>query len=84
MTGLALIANGKKNTTLKGIQMSDDQRAELQHWQARTDDMQVALDCLREERDQLRAELAKAVNDARVFRQMVERLQIAMSQGAEL
>jgi vacuolar-type H+-ATPase subunit D/Vma8 len=64
--------------------MSDDQRAELQHWQARTDDMQVALDCLREERDQLRAELAKAVNDARVFRQMVERLQIAMSQGAEL
>ena len=46
--------------------------------------MQVALDCLREERDQLRAELAKAVNDAKVFRQMVERLQIAMSQGAEL
>ena len=84
MTGLALIANGKKNTTPKGIQMSDDQRAELQHWQARTDDMQVALDCLREERDQLRAELAKAVNDAKVFRQMVERLQIAMSQGAEL
>ena len=64
--------------------MSDDQRAELQHWQARTDDMQVALDVLREERDQLRAELAKAINDAKVFRQMVERLQIAMSQGAEL
>ena len=64
--------------------MSYDQRAELQHWQARTYDMQVALDCLREERDQLRAELAKAVNDAKVFRQMVERLQIAMSQGAEL
>ena len=64
--------------------MSDDQRAELQHWQARTDDMQVALDVLREERDQLRAELAKAVNDAKVFLQMVERLQIAMSQGAEL
>ncbi len=64
--------------------MSDDQRAELQHWQSRTDDMQVALDVLREERDQLRAELAKAINDAKVFRQMVERLQIAMSQGAEL
>ncbi len=64
--------------------MSDDQRAELQHWQARTDDMQVALDVLREERDQLRSQLAKAVNDAKVFRQMVERLQIAMSQGAEL
>ena len=64
--------------------MSDDQRAELQHWQARTDDMQVALDVLREERDQLRSQLAKAINDAKVFRQMVERLQIAMSQGAEL
>ena len=64
--------------------MSEDQRAELQHWHARTDDMQVALDCLREERDQLRVELAKAVNDAKVFRQMVERLQVAMSQGAEL
>jgi len=84
MMALVHTVNGKKNTTLKGIQMSDDQRAELQHWQARTDDMQVALDCLREERDQLRAELAKAVNDAKVFRQMVERLQIAMSQGAEL
>ncbi len=84
MMALVHIVNGKKNTTLKGIQMSEDQRAELQHWQARTDDMQVALDCLREERDQLRAELAKALNDARVFRQMVERLQIAMSQGAEL
>lgn len=64
--------------------MSDSLNAEVQHWQARTDDMQVALDRLREERDQLRAELAKVANDARVFRQMVERLQIAMSQGAEL
>ena len=64
--------------------MSDSFNAEVQHWQARTDDMQVALDRLREERDQLRAELAKVANDARVFRQMVERLQIAMSQGAEL
>lgn len=64
--------------------MSDSLNAEIQHWQARTDDMQVALDRLREERDQLRAELAKVANDARVFRQMVERLQIAMSQGAEL
>lgn len=64
--------------------MMDDLQAELQHWQARTDDMQVSLDRLREERDSLRVELAKAVADLGVFRQMVERLQIAMSQGAEL
>lgn len=64
--------------------MSDDTRAELQHWQARTDDMQVALDRMREDRDALRLELAKAVADLNMFRQMVERLQIAMAQGAEL
>ncbi len=64
--------------------MTDTQQAELQHWQARTDDMQVALDRVREERDQLRVDLAKTVADLNIFRQMVERLQIAMSQGLEL
>lgn len=64
--------------------MSEDQSAELQHWQARTDDMQVALDRLREERDQLREDLAKSLADLKVFSQMVTRLQIAISQGTEL
>jgi hypothetical protein len=31
--------------------MSEDIKAELQHWQARTDEMQVAIERLREERD---------------------------------
>ena len=31
--------------------MSEDMRAELQHWQARTDEMQVAMERLRNERD---------------------------------
>jgi hypothetical protein len=31
--------------------MSEDMRAELQHWQARCDEMQVALERVREERD---------------------------------
>jgi chromosome segregation ATPase len=75
---------GRRTQQRRAKLMSDSINAEVQHWQARTDDMQVALDRLREERDQLRAELAKVANDARVFRQMVERLQIAMSQGAEL
>ncbi len=64
--------------------MTDTQQAELQHWQARTDDMQVALDRVREERDQLRVDLAKTVADLNIFRQMVERMRIAMSQGLEL
>jgi len=34
--------------------MSESLNAELQHWQARTDDLQVALERVREERDQLR------------------------------
>jgi len=32
--------------------MSEDMRAELQHWQARTDEMQVALERVREQRDE--------------------------------
>jgi hypothetical protein len=32
-------------------EMSEDMKAELQHWQGRTDEMQVALDRMRDERD---------------------------------
>jgi SMC interacting uncharacterized protein involved in chromosome segregation len=71
--------------------MSEDMKAELQHWQARTDEMQVAIERVREERDSLRAEnalLSKAVvhADAEIkqLRSMLERVQIALSQGVEL
>jgi len=71
--------------------MSEDMKAELQHWQGRTDEMQVAIERLREDRDSLRAEnalLAKAVvhADAEIkqLRSMLERVQIALSQGVEL
>lgn len=71
--------------------MSESQQAELQHWQARCDEMQVALDRVREERDSVRAEnalLSKAVvhADAEIkqLRSMIERVQVAMSQGQEL
>jgi len=72
--------------------MSEDGlRAEMQHWQARTDDMQVALDRMREDRDLLKAEketlseaYAKAVQELAMYKQMVDRMRIAMSQGAEL
>ena len=72
--------------------MSEDGlNAELQHWQARTDDMQVALDHMREERDLLKVQLQtlseahdKAVRELAMYKQMVDRMRIAMSQGAEL
>jgi len=69
----------------------DGLRAEMQHWQARTDDMQVALDRMREDRDLLKVEketlneaYAKAVRELAMYKQMVDRMRIAMSQGVEL
>ena len=65
--------------------------AELQHWQARTDDMQVALDHMREDRDLLKVQIetlsevhAKALQELAIYKQMVDRMRTAMSQGAEL
>jgi hypothetical protein len=64
--------------------MSDSQAAEIQHWQARTDDMQVALDRIRDERDELRVDHAQLMQELSLLRQMVSRIQVAMSQGQEL
>ncbi len=71
--------------------MSESQQAELQHWQARCDEMQVALDRVREERDEARnkAALLESTNqllmgEVKQLRSMIERVQVAMSQGQEL
>jgi hypothetical protein len=64
--------------------MSDSQQAEIQHWQARTDDMQVALERVREERDELRVAHALLMEELSLLRQMISRIQVAMSQGQEL
>lgn len=71
--------------------MSESQQAELQHWQARCDEMQVALDRVREERDEARnkAALLESTNqllmgEVKQLRSMIERIQVAMSQGQEL
>lgn len=64
--------------------MSETQQAEIQHWQARTDDMQVALDRVRDERDELRVAHAQLMEELSLLRQMVSRIQVAMSQGQEL
>jgi predicted nuclease with TOPRIM domain len=64
--------------------MSETQQAEIQHWQARTDDMQVALERVREERDELRVTNAQLTEELSLLRQMISRIQVAMSQGQEL
>ena len=71
--------------------MSDSLQAEIQHWQARTDDMQVSLDRMRENRDELReaneklsADLITTLSEVAQLRSLVSRIQVAMSQGQEL
>ena len=65
--------------------MSEDMRAELQHWQARTDEMQVAIERVREDRDEARnkALLLETTNqmlmdEVKQLRSMIERIQVAM------
>jgi chromosome segregation ATPase len=71
--------------------MSEDMKAELQHWQARTDEMQVAIERLREERDIWKVTcetqtilLNKQEKEIAQLRSMLDRIQVAMSQGQEL
>jgi hypothetical protein len=71
--------------------MSEDMKAELQHWQGRTDEMQVALDRMRDERDIWKTTcetqtilLNKQEDLIKQLRSMIDRIQVAMSQGQEL
>ena len=71
--------------------MSESQATELAHWQARCDEMQVALERVREERDESRINeqaltiaYANIVHEVSQLRSVVSRIQVAMSQGQEL
>ena len=71
--------------------MSELSNHELQHWMARCDDMQVANECLREERDQMKEQLEQAIVRTELLMEelaqansIISRIQIAMSQGQEL
>tara|TARA_R110000868_G_scaffold68156_1_gene201498 strand:+ start:1840 stop:2070 length:231 start_codon:yes stop_codon:yes gene_type:complete len=75
---------GRRTQQRKAKLMSDSLNAEVQHWQARTDDMQVALDRLREERDALKVAYELLRNEVVALRSTVSRIQVAMSQGQEL
>jgi chromosome segregation ATPase len=78
--------------------MTDAQASELAMWDARCNDLQNSLDRVREERDELKQENEKLVRELNIavqasidinrelstYKQMVERMRIAMAQGTEL
>jgi chromosome segregation ATPase len=78
--------------------MTDAQASELAMWDARCNDLQNSLDRLREERDELKQENEKLIWELNIavqasidinrelstYKQMVERMRIAMAQGTEL
>jgi chromosome segregation ATPase len=78
--------------------MTDAQASELAMWDARCNDLQNSLDRLREERDELKQENEKLIwnldiavqasidinRELSTYKQMVERMRIAMAQGTEL
>jgi len=64
--------------------MSESYQAEMALWQARCDEMQVALERVREHRDDLQQENTKLKERIKVYSSMVERMQIALSEGREL
>ena len=64
--------------------MSESYQAELSLWQARCDEMQVALDRMREHRDDLQQENTRLVEQLKMHSSMVERMRIALSEGREL
>jgi hypothetical protein len=71
--------------------MSELSNHELQHWMARCDDMQVANERLREERDQMKEQLEQSIVRTELLleelaqaKSVISRIQIAMSQGQEL
>ncbi len=71
--------------------MTEDMRAEMQHWQARCDDLSTANERLREERDDAKLELiaAKAMletlrEELQQSRATVDRLRLHIAQGVEL
>jgi uncharacterized coiled-coil DUF342 family protein len=78
--------------------MSETEANELAMWDARCNDLQNSLDRLREERDELKEQTSQLIKDLNLsiqasielnrelstYKQMVERMRIAMAQGAEL
>ena len=71
--------------------MNDTQASELAMWDVRCNDLQNSLDRVREDRDDLKIEtelletaLTQVQQELSIYKQMVERMRVAMSQGQEL
>jgi len=64
--------------------MTEAQETELIFWQSRCDDMHVALEAVREHRNDLQKENTKLGEQVKMYRSMVERMRLAMSEGREL
>lgn len=71
--------------------MSESDRAEIQYWQSVVDDLRVSSDGLREQLTTLRTEneslhlqCEQQADELKQLRSMLQRIQIAMSQGIEL
>lgn len=71
--------------------MSESDKAEIQYWQSVVDDLRVSSDGLREQVETLRSrneeletQNAMMVEELKQLRSMLQRIQIAMSQGVEL
>jgi len=56
----------------------------VEYWQERADDYYFALNIIRDERDRLQKEVGELKDEVKRYRSMVDRVMIAMSQGAEL
>jgi predicted nucleic acid-binding Zn-ribbon protein len=71
--------------------MNDTQATEMAMWDVRCNDLQNSLDRVREDRDELKIEttlletaLTQVQQELSIYKQMVERMRIAMAQGTEL
>ena len=78
--------------------MSETEANELAMWDARCNDLQNSLDRVREDRDELKEQNEQLTKDLNItiqasidlnrelstYKQMVERMRIAMAQGTEL
>ena len=78
--------------------MSEAEANELAMWDARCNDLQNSLDRVREDRDELKEQTEQLTTDLNItiqasidlnrelstYKQMVERMRIAMAQGTEL
>ena len=71
--------------------MTETDKVEVQYWQARSDDMQVSLERVREERDELLAKVValsssneKLTAELKAAQVTVDRLRLHLQQGVEL